>query len=70
MEIYETSAGVSQGLTELSTTLLGPDLKTVLQASVRPIIQINVLPGLLIPEPASTDEKRSDISKIMENCFP
>ena len=55
---------------ELSTTLTGPDLKTVLQASVCPIIQINMPLRLLTPEETSTDQSIGDIPKTMANCFP
>ena len=51
-------------------TLTGPDLKDALQATVHPIIQINVPPRLLTPKESSTDKGAGEISKIMGTCFP
>ena len=67
-EIYETSANVTQGLAELSTTVDGPNLKIVLQATVRPIIQLNMPPGILTPENISSEVDKGNQNKILANC--
>ena len=70
LEIYKTSANVTQGLAELSTTMNGPSLKIVLQATVRPIIQLNIPPNILTPDITSSEEEKGNQNKILADCYP
>lgn len=68
-EIYELSVNMTQSLAKLSTTMSSPHLKTVLQAMVHPIIQLNIPAGIIMQEVTGTKDDEKDKGMVSE-CFP